>query len=1115
MQTTRSVESRALCAVLWMGILWRVILTQDEAPTPPPTSPPVVQGAAPQEGTSEAVSMGQELLESVLAHKDQLLAQKGMELPTALPADLLPMLRKSLGSRPPAGALSPEQQHLLRKILPAHGGAPHMTQPLAALTGLIEVPKATAMHGSVRLTTLPQEADSGALSAGTVVTTATATGREPGALPSAVSRCLVSFSDPEGYIDSAADPPLPDGTFLRCSYTVSVYMGYGVELQVKSVNLSEGEELSIRGVDEGGDLLVLANHTLLVEGQVIRSPSNTISVFYRSSPEGGVGTFQLHYQVFRLSCALPRRPHFGEVSVLDLHPGGTAHFSCHMGYHLQGASTLTCLNASLPIWSQQEPSCRALCGGMVKNATVGRVLSPSPHPGPNNTLDRSCSWSLEAPNRQRLHLHLERMVLGHTDRLVLWSGLDAGSVVLFDSARGGPIPFEGVISEGPAVRVQFITDQPNQHNTGFSIRYEGTLPKSHIPRYAFEKGHCYEPYIQNGNFSTTDTSYSVGTMVQFSCDAGHSLEQGPPVIECINTRDPYWNDTEPLCKALCGGDLTGPSGVVLSPNWPEWYGEGEDCTWRIHVGEDKRVLLDVQLLNLSDSDMLTILDGEEVTTRILGQYVGGISPFKLSSSTPDLTITFHSDPAGLVFGKGEGFVINYMEVSRNDSCPDLPEIQNGWKTTSHTALVRGARITYQCDPGYDLVGKETLTCQLDLIWSNQPPFCEKSEKVGQGQVMSVSLRQVMSMSQGQVMPVGQGEVISVGLRQGQVMFVVQGQVMFVGLRQVMSMGQGQGQVMSVGLRQVMSMGQGQVLSVDQGQVMSMGHSQVMSVCTGQVLSVDQGQVMSTGHSQVMSVGQRQVLSMGQGQVMSESGTVMYCTDPGHVEHSVRTLSDPKLLVGTTIQYSCNLGYILQGGATLTCYGREPGTPVWTSRLPRCVSEEAVSCENPGLPDNGYQILSKRLYLPGESLTFMCYQGYELIGEIAIKCILGNPSFWSGPLPLCRANHECSGNHALEGKFHYCLIPVEHSTSRSVHMMAEATAETSLDGGSLTLAIFILVLLLSVLLGGAYIYITRCRYHSNLRLPLMYPHPYSQITVETEFDNPLYETGGVSRVKNHI
>lgn len=55
----------------------------------------------------------------------------------------------------------------------------------------------------------------------------------------------------------------------------------------------------------------------------------------------------------------------------------------------------------------------------------------------------------------------------------MWSGLDAGSVVLFDSGHGGQIPFEGVISEGPAVRIQFITDHPN-HNTGFNIRYEGT-----------------------------------------------------------------------------------------------------------------------------------------------------------------------------------------------------------------------------------------------------------------------------------------------------------------------------------------------------------------------------------------------------------------------------------------------------------------------------------------------------------------------------------------------------------------------------------------------------------------------------------------------------------------
>lgn len=64
------------------------------------------------------------------------------------------------------------------------------------------------------------------------------------------------------------------------------------------------------------------------------------------------------HAVFRLSCSLPKRPHFGEVSVLDLLPGGVARFHCHMGYHLQGEPQLTCLNASLPVWSSKLPTCR-------------------------------------------------------------------------------------------------------------------------------------------------------------------------------------------------------------------------------------------------------------------------------------------------------------------------------------------------------------------------------------------------------------------------------------------------------------------------------------------------------------------------------------------------------------------------------------------------------------------------------------------------------------------------------------------------------------------------------------------------------------------------------------
>ncbi|XP_031512264.1 seizure 6-like protein isoform X9 [Papio anubis] len=716
----------------------------------------------------------------------------------------------------------------------------------------------------------------------TIITTTVITTEQAPAL------CSMSFSNPEGYIDSSDYPPLPLSNFLECTYNVTVYTGYGVELQVKSVNLSEGELLSIRGVD-GPTLTVLANQTLLVEGQVIRSPTNTISVYFRTFQDDGLGTFQLHYQAFMLSCNFPRRPDSGDVTVMDLHSGGVAHFHCHLGYELQGAKMLTCINASKPHWSSQEPICSAPCGGTVHNATIGRVLSPS-YPG-NTNGSQFCVWTIEAPEGQKLHLHFERLSLHDKDRMTVHSGQTNKSALLYDSLQTESVPFEGLLSEGDTIRIEFTSDQARAAST-FNIRFE-----------AFEKGHCYEPYIQNGNFTTSDPTYNIGTIVEFTCDPGHSLEQGPAIIECINVRDPYWNDTEPLCRAMCGGELSAVAGVVLSPNWPEPYVEGEDCIWKIHVGEEKRIFLDIQLsfsqrtlpgrsltplsekaaemqgghpeshLNLSNSDILTIYDGDEVMPHILGQYLGNSGPQKLYSSTPDLTIQFHSDPAGLIFGKGQGFIMNYIEVSRNDSCSDLPEIQNGWKTTSHTELVRGARITYQCDPGYDIVGSDTLTCQWDLSWSSDPPFCEK---------------------------------------------------------------------------------------------------------------------------------------------------IMYCTDPGEVDHSTRLISDPVLLVGTTIQYTCNPGFVLEGSSLLTCYSRETGTPIWTSRLPHCVFNQD------------------------------------------------------------------SFEHALE--------------------VAEAAAETSLEGGNMALAIFIPVLIISLLLGGAYIYITRCRYYSNLRLPLMYSHPYSQITVETEFDNPIYETG---------
>lgn len=68
------------------------------------------------------------------------------------------------------------------------------------------------------------------------------------------------------------------------------------------------------------------------------------------------------------------------------------------------------------------------------------------------------------------------------------------------------------------------------------------------------------------------------------------------------------------------------------------------------------------------------------------------------------------------------------EVPRNDTCSELPEIANGWKSTSHPDLIHGTVVTYQCYPGYQLTGSEILMCQWDLTWSGDVPRCEEGKR---------------------------------------------------------------------------------------------------------------------------------------------------------------------------------------------------------------------------------------------------------------------------------------------------------------------------------------------------------------------------------------------------
>ncbi|XP_071317187.1 seizure protein 6 homolog isoform X2 [Trachinotus anak] len=535
----------------------------------------------------------------------------------------------------------------------------------------------------------------------TVITTTTIT------ITQTTESCGLNFTDPEGNIEILQQ--LDSG--VECSYLVTVYLGYGIEVQVLNVSVLEGEQVTVE--DTGGqEPFILANESVLMRGLVLRSWSNQISIRFRSDQQHNSGFLLLHYQAFVLSCAFPKEPAGGEVSVTHLHAGGEAYFRCFTGYKLQGPKMLTCRNATTPYWSGKEPRCVASCGGMIKNATYGRIVSPG-FPG-NYSNNLTCHWVLEVPEGHRLHIHFEKVALAEDDdRLMIKDGNNIDSPPLYDSYEVEYLPNEGVVSTGRYLFIEFTTDG-TVTSTGAAIRYE-----------AFAKGMCYEPFVKYGNFSSSDSTYGVGAVVEFSCDPGYTLEQGSVVIECVDAQNPQWNETEPACRAVCSGEITDSAGVVLSPNWPEAYDKGQDCIWGIHVEEDKRIMLDIQVLHVGKNDLLTFYDGDDLTANILGQYSGTKPRFKLYTSMADVTIQFQSDPATNIYGYNNGFVVHFFEVPRNDTCSELPEITNGWKSTSHPDLIHGTVITYQCYPGYELVGSEILMCQWDLTWSGDVPRCEE------------------------------------------------------------------------------------------------------------------------------------------------------------------------------------------------------------------------------------------------------------------------------------------------------------------------------------------------------------------------------------------------------
>ncbi|XP_035683605.1 CUB and sushi domain-containing protein 3-like isoform X1 [Branchiostoma floridae] len=120
--------------------------------------------------------------------------------------------------------------------------------------------------------------------------------------------------------------------------------------------------------------------------------------------------------------------------------------------------------------------------------------------------------------------------------------------------------------------------------------------------------------------------------------------------------------------------------------------------------------------------------------------------------------------------------------------------------------------------------------------------------------------------------------------------------------------------------------------------------------------------------------------------------VVHCPDPGAPDHGGRIGND--FHVGASVDFYCQVGYILEGPAVRDCQDDQ----TWGGEVTTCRAN--IFCDDPGWIDNGNRTDS---VLPafhvGDYVTYICHDGFGLTGSANITC-LQNGS-WSDVPPSCQ------------------------------------------------------------------------------------------------------------------
>ncbi|KAM4028719.1 CUB and sushi domain-containing protein 3 isoform 7-T7 [Anomaloglossus baeobatrachus] len=700
-------------------------------------------------------------------------------------------------------------------------------------------------------------------------------------IPICIFPCLSNFTAPMGTVLSP-DYPEGYGNNLNCIWTIISDPGsrihlsfndFDLESQFDFLAIKDGDSLDspILGTFTGAEVpshLTSNNHILRLEFQADHSMS-------------GRG-FNITYSTFgHNECPDPGIPlnarRFGDNFQL----GSSVSVVCEDGFiKTQGSETITCMLIDGKImWSGPIPRCEAPCGGHF-SAPSGVILSPG---WPGYYKDSlNCEWVIEAETGRSIKITFERFQTElNYDVLEVHDGPNLLSPIV-GSYNGTQVP-QFLFSSLNYLYLLFTTDN-SRSNNGFKIHYESVTVDTHS---------CLDPGIPvHGHRYGYD--FSFGSTVSFGCQPGYTLSHEEPLL-C--ERNHWWSHPLPTCDALCGGDVRGPSGTILSPGYPEFYPNSLNCTWTIEVTHGKGVQFTFHTFHLEDLHDYLLITENGSFTQPLARLTGSELPAAINAGLYGnfrAQLRFISD-FSIAY---EGFNITFSEYSL-EPCEDPGIPQYGRRQGNNFGV--GDLITFTCSSGYRLEGIMEIICLGGgrRVWSAPLPRCvaECGASATNNEGILLSPNYPLNYENNH-----------------ECIYSIQVQA---------------GKGINISAR-TFHLAQGDVLKIYDGKDNT---AHLLGAFTSSSL---RGLTLSSTSNHIWLEFNSDAEVNDEGfQLVYTSFELSHCEDPGVPQFGYK-ISDQGHFAGSTIIYGCNPGYTLHGSSLLKCMTGE--RRAWDYPLPSCIAE---------------------------------------------------------------------------------------------------------------------------------------------------------------------------------